>query len=168
MTKKILVTGDQNADWYKKGVEVHVEFEGRLVEDGTVFESCVFPKTLVVKCGSGQAIKGWELGIPTMKIGEIARFFVGFDHAYGGPGKPPSIPQLADLIFDIELLQADGTPAIRWCLTDSELITKAEGLKDEGNASFKTKQYIDAITKYRDSMAHINQLGRNKKPNQPG
>lgn len=52
----------------------------------------------------GQVIKGWDLGIKTMKKGENAVFTIPPDLAYGESGSPPTIPASATLQFDVELL----------------------------------------------------------------
>ena len=49
-------------------------------------------------------IKGWDLGIKTMKKGENALFTIPADLAYGSSGSPPTIPPNATLQFDVELL----------------------------------------------------------------
>lgn len=53
---------------------------------------------------TGQVIKGWDLGIKTMKKSEQAIFTIPADLAYGESGSPPTIPPGATLQFDVELL----------------------------------------------------------------
>ena len=56
--------------------------------------------------GEGKVIKGWEIGIGSMKVGEKAEFTISPKYAYGARGSPPKIPEDATLVFKIELLQA--------------------------------------------------------------
>ena len=44
-----------------------MEYEGKL-EDGTVFDS----GEIDIKIGTGQVIKGWDIGVMAMKLGEKA------------------------------------------------------------------------------------------------
>ena len=89
----------------EEGDECHVHYEGRL-EDGTVFDSSYDrgdPLTLSV--GTGQVIKGWDIGIGKMKLGEKAELVIQSDYGYGDNGSPPKIPGGATLIFKVELVQ---------------------------------------------------------------
>lgn len=49
-------------------------------------------------------IKGWDIGIGTMKKGENSIFTIPAELAYGESGSPPTIPPNATLQFDVELL----------------------------------------------------------------
>ncbi|MGZ3419673.1 MAG: FKBP-type peptidyl-prolyl cis-trans isomerase [Polyangiales bacterium] len=60
------------------------------------------PKTF--RLGAGGMIKGWDLGIPGMKVGGKRKLTVPPQLGYGGAGSPPSIPGNATLVFEIELL----------------------------------------------------------------
>nr|GFA52634.1 peptidyl-prolyl cis-trans isomerase FKBP62-like [Tanacetum cinerariifolium] len=103
LKKKLLKEGD-GWDTPESGDEVEVHYTGTLL-DGTQFDSSrdrgtPFKFTL----GQGQVIKGWDLGIKTMKKGENAVFTIPADLAYGEAGSPPTIPPSATLKFDVELL----------------------------------------------------------------
>lgn len=103
LKKKLLKEGE-GWDTPDNGDEVEVHYTGTLL-DGTQFDSSrdrgtPFKFTL----GQGQVIKGWDLGIKTMKKGENALFTIPADLAYGSSGSAPTIPPNATLQFDVELL----------------------------------------------------------------
>ncbi len=90
----------------KPGQSIKVHYTGRLV-DGTKFDSSIdrgapFP----VVIGTGQVIKGWDLGIPGMKVGEKRRLVIPSDLGYGTKGFPPTIPANAQLNFEVEVIEA--------------------------------------------------------------
>ena len=66
--------------------------------NGTAGEPVVFPQ------GLKRVIDGWDVGFTGMRVGGRRRLFVPYRLAYGDLGRPPAIPQRADLIFDVELL----------------------------------------------------------------
>ncbi|XP_038899656.1 peptidyl-prolyl cis-trans isomerase FKBP62-like [Benincasa hispida] len=103
LKKKLLKEGE-GWEFPDNGDEVEVHYTGTLL-DGTQFDSSrdrgtPFKFTL----GQGQVIKGWDLGIKTMKKNEKALFTIPPDLAYGESGSPPTIPPSATLQFDVELL----------------------------------------------------------------
>lgn len=55
------------------------------------------------KLGAGKVIKGWDIGIATMKKGERARLTIHPDYGYGSR-KIEGIPAKSTLIFDCELV----------------------------------------------------------------
>jgi FKBP-type peptidyl-prolyl cis-trans isomerase len=56
------------------------------------------------KVGLGQVIKGWDVGMATMKKGERAILTISSDYGYGADGYPPVIPENATLYFDVEVI----------------------------------------------------------------
>jgi FKBP-type peptidyl-prolyl cis-trans isomerase len=57
---------------------------------------------------SGQVIKGWDLGVVCMLIGETRELKIGPELGYGARGKPP-VPPNATLLFEIELVNLTGS-----------------------------------------------------------
>jgi FK506-binding protein 4/5 len=53
---------------------------------------------------AGQVIKGWDVGVASMRMGEKAYLTCSPDYAYGKAGSPPKIPADATLVFEVELL----------------------------------------------------------------
>ncbi|XP_048354189.1 peptidyl-prolyl cis-trans isomerase FKBP5 isoform X2 [Sphaerodactylus townsendi] len=60
------------------------------------------------KVEKGQVIKAWDIGIATMKKGEICHLLCKPEYAYGSAGSVPKIPSNATLFFEIELLDFKG------------------------------------------------------------
>jgi FKBP-type peptidyl-prolyl cis-trans isomerase FkpA len=56
--------------------------------------------------GAGQVIRGWDQGVPGMRIGGQRRLLIPPELAYGsGSPDPTRIPNNATLLFEITLLQ---------------------------------------------------------------
>jgi FKBP-type peptidyl-prolyl cis-trans isomerase len=89
-----------------KGSKVRVNYTGWLLEEGTKFDSSYDRKEpLEFTLGSGEVIKGWDLGVAGMKVGGKRQLRIPPELAYGYKGQPPNIPRNAYLIFDVELLE---------------------------------------------------------------
>lgn len=89
----------------KAGDEVTVHYVGTLHSDGTEFDSSRSrDKAFTFTLGKGQVIKGWDVGVASMKKGELAKFTLAPEYAYGSEGNPPKIPENASLVFEVELL----------------------------------------------------------------
>ncbi|KAL7792059.1 hypothetical protein V8C37DRAFT_381468 [Trichoderma ceciliae] len=62
------------------------------------------PKTFETKIGVERVIKGWDVAVLTMKVGERARLDITSDFAYGSRAISGVIPANSDLIFDVHLI----------------------------------------------------------------
>ena len=88
-----------------RGQEVTVQYEGRLLRDGTKFDSSYDRhEPFTFQAGVGQVIAGWDETLLDMKKGEKRTVIIPWWLAYGADGRPPVIPPKASLVFEIELL----------------------------------------------------------------
>jgi len=88
----------------KDGDTVVVHYKGTL-EDGTKFDSSYDRKQpFETKIGVGYVIKGWDRGIPGMKVGGKRKLTIPYQLAYGKYGTG-GIPGFATLIFEVELVK---------------------------------------------------------------
>jgi FKBP-type peptidyl-prolyl cis-trans isomerase len=55
-------------------------------------------------------IKGWDIGVMQMSVGEKAQLRVSADYGYGKNGQG-DIPANAELFFEVELLSIEGANA---------------------------------------------------------
>eukprot|EP01062_Namystynia_karyoxenos_P011409 TRINITY_DN14079_c0_g1_i1.p2 TRINITY_DN14079_c0_g1~~TRINITY_DN14079_c0_g1_i1.p2 ORF type:complete len:493 (+),score=245.68 TRINITY_DN14079_c0_g1_i1:93-1481(+) len=102
--KECLVEG-QGKHRPPKGAKVQVHYVGTLESDGSQFDSSRDRgEPFEFKLGQGQVIKGWDLGVATMRKGEKSILTCTSDYGYGDTGSGASIPGGATLKFEVELL----------------------------------------------------------------
>lgn len=88
-----------------KDSTVTVHYTGTLL-DGTKFDSSVDRGApFTTKLGVGGVIKGWDEGIPGMKVGGKRTLTIPSSMGYGATGAGADIPPNAGLIFEVELLE---------------------------------------------------------------
>ena len=107
--------------------QISVHYEGKLT-DGTVFASSRprgQPFSFIL--GKGQVIKGWDLGIEGMAIGEIRRLTIPPEMGYGTAGAGRVIPPNATLIFEVELLAVSRPLELRQMNSDELQEAQAQG-----------------------------------------
>ncbi|XP_012241127.1 peptidyl-prolyl cis-trans isomerase FKBP4 isoform X2 [Bombus impatiens] len=127
------------------GSNVIVHYTGTLM-DGTKFDSSKDrnePFQFELKKGS--VIKAWDIGVATMKKGEVALLTCAPEYAYGKNGSPPKIPSNATLKFEIEMID--------W---------KGEDLSPEKNGSIERYQIVqgkDYITPQEGALVNVHLTG---------
>jgi FKBP-type peptidyl-prolyl cis-trans isomerase len=84
------------------GATVTVDYTGAVASTGLIFQTTQGNQP--VSLSLSQVIKGWQLGIPGMKVGGTRQLLIPADEAYGA--NPPSgsgIPANAPLVFNVTL-----------------------------------------------------------------
>jgi peptidylprolyl isomerase len=119
MNEGQVVGTDQNNMDTQQGVKITTLKEGTgnvaksgdtgKLADGTAFDSNVDPKfehvqPFVFTIDGGQVIKGWDVGVAGMKVGEKRTLEIAPEFGYGSTGAGGVIPPNATLIFEVELL----------------------------------------------------------------
>ncbi|XP_015513826.1 FK506-binding protein 59 isoform X1 [Neodiprion pinetum] len=90
------------------GCKVKVHYTGTLM-DGTKFDSSKDRnEPFEFDLGKKSVIKAWDIGVATMKRGEVAILTCAPDYAYRAAGSPPTIPPNATLKFEIEMIDWKG------------------------------------------------------------
>ena len=88
------------------GQRAVVHYVGML-PNGTKFDSSRDRgKPFSFTIGAGEVIRGWDMGITGMLVGETRRMQIPPELGYGAQGSPPVIPPNSPLIFEVELLEA--------------------------------------------------------------
>jgi peptidylprolyl isomerase len=104
VTKEIVTGTGAEA---KAGDTVTVNYVGVLYKGGKEFDaSWKRNEPFSFPLGKGQVIKGWDQGVVGMRVGGRRELIIPAELAYGKPGRPPTIPPNAPLIFTVDLLSA--------------------------------------------------------------
>jgi len=139
---EVTSTGDTQT-FPTPGDTVTVHFVGSLAADGSVFDSSrVKGEPFSFTIGQREAVRGWDLGIQRMSLGERAILSIAARVAYGERGCEDKanaqgtgvIPPNADLIFDVELLDINGRRQLsRYLLTLHDWVAAKLARYDTGS-----------------------------------
>ncbi|KAK6936343.1 Nucleoplasmin-like domain [Dillenia turbinata] len=97
------------------GKKVSVRYVGKLKKNGQIFDSNIgrAPFKFRLGTGIGQVIKGWDVGVNGMRVGDKRRLTIPPSMGYGASGAGSKIPPNSWLVFDVELIDAKGLGARR-------------------------------------------------------
>ncbi|XP_031093853.1 peptidyl-prolyl cis-trans isomerase FKBP53 [Ipomoea triloba] len=89
------------------GKKVSVRYIGKLKKNGKIFDSTVGKAPFKFRLGIGQVIKGWDVGVEGMRVGDKRRLTIPPAMGYGAKGAGGVIPPNAWLVFDVELVDVN-------------------------------------------------------------
>lgn len=90
----------------RHGQTAVVHYTGRFA-DGRKFDSSRDKdKPFRVELGAGKVIRGWELILARMHVGDQWKVMIPYELAYGDSGRGP-IPPMTNLLFEMELLAVE-------------------------------------------------------------
>ncbi|KAM6462471.1 inactive peptidyl-prolyl cis-trans isomerase FKBP6 isoform 2-T2 [Liasis olivaceus] len=148
---------------------VLVKFSGYLEHTDRPFDTNCFRKNpKLMKLGEDITLWGMEVGLLTMRKGELARFLFKPNYAFGTLGCPPLIPPNSTVLFEVELLdfldsaesdkffdlppeQQDGFPL-------QKILKVAETERELGNYLFRQKHFMDARDRYKRASSVLNRV----------
>lgn len=113
----------------ESGMKVKVHYTG-FFDDMTLFDSSLERnQPIEITLGRGMVIRGWEEGLSYLRVGDKARLWIPYQLAYGEQGRGP-IPARADLIFDVEVIEAsDITRAKPYSVAGKDTLSTESGLQ---------------------------------------
>jgi peptidylprolyl isomerase len=161
--KKIIKEGE--GEIINENKEVVVNYIGKV--NGKIFQQTK-KEPFHFTIGNNEVIKGWEIGIKTMKKGEKSEFIIEPDYAYGNNTYDNLIPPNSTINFEIELLEIN--PPIKK-LIDMDLpekINRAKKIKNEGIEKFKEKEIEWANEKFIRALFYLESLDPNNEENKEG
>ncbi|KAE8878776.1 hypothetical protein PF005_g23535 [Phytophthora fragariae] len=187
--KKIIREGEApGKQKLEEGCPTFVQYVGRLM-DGSIFDTTRdiidgkhvggTDDPFEFQLGREKVIKGWDIGVATMNVGEVARFIIAPQYGYGHEGFAPKVEPDETLDFEIELLSfKDPLPRFPTQAelaesrkkqyeedkktleenpppTVDERIESALEQKEKGNALIAKKDYEQAQKCYDSGFVHI-------------
>lgn len=87
----------------KAGKMVAMRYVGKL-KNGKVFDSNISGNPFKFRLGVGEVIKGWDVGVEGMRVGDKRLLKIPPAMGYGPKGAPPTIPGNSWLHFEVELV----------------------------------------------------------------
>ena len=87
---------------FHSGDSIQVDYEGRLMDTGGVFDSGT-----AVTLYLDTTIRGWQIMLPEMREGDMYTIYLPSLYGYG-PNGQGSIPPNAVIVFDIRLIKVSN------------------------------------------------------------
>jgi len=151
--KELIVTGTGAKP--QDGNRVKVLYSISTGEGTVVAKNEDKQKPFKFRVGSDQVIKGFELAVLSMQVGEKAKFFIDSSYAYDEAGLEGHIQPNTPIQLEVTLLDVEASTKTRWELDENERIALALSMKNDGNDPFKSNMLADARNTYREAFKMI-------------
>ncbi|KAM6155853.1 inactive peptidyl-prolyl cis-trans isomerase FKBP6 [Rhynchocyon petersi] len=157
------VLREGTGDFVTPDASVIVNYSGYLEHMDKPFDSNCLRKTpRLMKLGEDITLLGMELGLLSMRTGELARFLFKPRYAYGTLGCPPMIPPNTTVLFEIELVDfLDSAESDKFCALTAEqqdqfpletVLKVAATEREFGNYLFRQNRFYDAKRRYKRAL----------------
>ncbi|KAF5891118.1 inactive peptidyl-prolyl cis-trans isomerase FKBP6 isoform X1, partial [Clarias magur] len=146
-----------------RDASVYIHFSGFLEYSDQPFESTrnlKFPK--MMKLGKDMTVWGLDLGLRTMRRGELSRFLMHPNYSFGERGCPPIIPPWTTVLYEVQVVdyldsaQVDEFfalfPEEQNLSPLSTLLSVVDTERSFGNRCFNQSRYEDAKHRYKRAM----------------
>ncbi|XP_058205230.1 peptidyl-prolyl cis-trans isomerase FKBP53 isoform X1 [Rhododendron vialii] len=100
-----LAMGKPDGKKASPGKKVSVRYIGKLKKNGEIFDSNIGRAPFKFRLGVGEVIKGWDVGVNGMRVGDRRRLTIPPAMGYGAKGAGRAIPPNSWLVFDVELVE---------------------------------------------------------------
>ncbi|KAG9145411.1 hypothetical protein Leryth_022910 [Lithospermum erythrorhizon] len=107
MVVEELAMGKPDGKKAANGKKVSVRYIGKLKQNGKIFDSNIGKAPFKFRLGVGQVIKGWDVGVNGMRVGDKRRLTIPPSMGYGTKGAGAVIPGNSWLVFDVELIDVN-------------------------------------------------------------
>eukprot|EP00927_Polykrikos_kofoidii_P021144 TRINITY_DN20118_c0_g1_i1.p1 TRINITY_DN20118_c0_g1~~TRINITY_DN20118_c0_g1_i1.p1 ORF type:complete len:542 (-),score=95.10 TRINITY_DN20118_c0_g1_i1:141-1766(-) len=165
---EVLKDGPTSAPKASRGRQVQVRYEGRLASNGKRFDK----GSIRFKLGAGEVIKGWDVGVDGMRVGEKRRLLIPAKLGYGARGAGPDIPPNAALAFEVIAhrwpMTLAGHNVVKW-LADEDTVNKRkhEGQQPKTNSTC-TSCNINPTTDHTETFTIPDKKGKRWRGTKPG
>ncbi|CAD8114231.1 unnamed protein product [Paramecium sonneborni] len=151
--KRILQEGQ--GDLPIDGSRCKILYKGTL-DDGTMFDSSLnSDKPYKYRIGKEQLVKGFDIALKSMKVGEKAEFKMTSNYGYGDDGDSyKNVPKNANLTYELELVNFKQPKKRKWEMTPEEKHQEAINKRTKGTATFKQLNYKEAQKIYKKALSY--------------
>ena len=164
--KKIIKEGQ--GSYPKEGNEVTINYIG--IFNNQIFEQSNedTPTTFII--GENKVIKGWELALKTMKLGEKSEFIMKPEYTYGDKQINENIPPNSILTYEIELksIHYKSTEDSLENLTYEEKMQWGKLLKQNGVEKFKENDISGAREYFIKALSFLKTMDPKKEEEKEG